>query len=68
MKVYLQVIDTRTGVYQTGMLDEPTKEGFELRNALEHFGVNYLDVMWEDKHFGKVEKTTKVVVVFENNP
>ena len=76
MKVYIQVIDTRTGVYQTGMIDEPTMKVQEIVNALAHFGVSYGSVTWDVKHdidfvqdnvysvmTGTVDGTTKVVSV-----
>lgn len=76
MKVYIQVIDTRTGVYQTGMIDEPAAKGQEIVNALGHFGVSYGLVVWDIKRdidfnqdnvysmmTGRVDGTTKVVSV-----
>ena len=45
MKVFVQVIDTRTGVYQTGMIEENVIEGKEIENALLHFGVS--DIKWK---------------------
>lgn len=73
MKVYVQVIDQRTSVYQTGMIEEPVINGKEVENALEHFGVTYGTVKWHSRIstddnsfalFGEVERTTKVVSVF----
>lgn len=68
MKVYIQVIDTRSGISQNGMIEEPVKSGFEIANALEHFGVNINTVEWTFEHsnsfigkFGHVKDTTKVV-------
>lgn len=46
MKVYVLVVDTRTGIYQSGMIDEPVKEGLEIDNALKHFGIEYCTVEW----------------------
>ena len=71
MKVYIQVIDTNTGVYQTGMIDEPVLLGSEVKNALLHFGVNYGHIKWHSQNklsnisdsFGEVENTSKVVTV-----
>lgn len=78
MKVYVQVIDRRTGVYQTGMIDEPIEIGQEIVNALAHFGVSYGSVTWDFKHniqddennhdeynvmTGRIDGTTKVVSV-----
>ena len=70
MKVYVQVVDTNTGVYQTGMIDEPVKKGLEVANALAHFGVNHGLIDWNktviDKTsmmIGTVSDTTKVVSV-----
>ena len=69
MKVFVQVIDTRTGVYQTGMIEENVIKGKEIENALLHFGVS--DVKWKpvnqienaNNYFGEVTNTTKVVSV-----
>lgn len=76
MKIYIQVIDTRTSIYQTGMIDEPAMKGQEIVNALAHFGVSYGSVTWdaklnidmiEDNPYtvwtGRVDGTTKVVSV-----
>lgn len=72
MKVYVQVIDTRTGIYQTGMIDEPVVKGKEIENALVHFGVCYGNVKWYEKTIlnyvstsicGEVEGTTKIICV-----
>lgn len=71
MKVYLQIIDTNTGIYQTGMIDEPVVAGKELENALMHFGVSHGYVKWHSKNqllninnsFGEIEGTSKVVTV-----
>ena len=51
MKVYTTIVDTNSGQYQFGMIDEPVKAGQEVPNALAHFGI------------GKVDGTTKVVSV-----
>lgn len=67
MKVYLQVIDTNTGVYQTGMIDEPVIKGKEIENALGHFGVRYADVEWTNSNYGEIINTTKVVSVVSVN-
>lgn len=70
MKVFVQIVDTRTGGYQCEMIDEPVEKGFEVANALKHFGIN--DINWTTKDsnesyyqamFGKIDGTTKVVSV-----
>ena len=69
MKVFVQVIDTRTGVYQTGMIEENVIKGKEIENALLHFGVS--NIKWKpvnqienaNNYFGEVTNTTKVVSV-----
>ena len=65
MKVYITIVDTNSGQYQFGMIDEPVKAGQEVPNALAHFGIRYGDVNWESKsrNFGNVDGTTKVVSV-----
>lgn len=67
MKIYIQIVDKRTGVYQTGMIDEPVIEGKEVENALSHFGVTYGHIKWnhnsESFKYGEIEGTTKVVSI-----
>ena len=71
MKVFVQIVDTRTAVYQTGMIDEPVVGDKHIVNALAHFGVTYGDVNWHTNYqlqstiskFGEVEGTSKVVSV-----
>ena len=69
MKVYVQVVDTTTGVYQTGMIDEPVRKGFEIKNAIEHFtssNINWISKTESDEIIsktGKVEGTTKIVSI-----
>ena len=67
MKVFVGIIDTRTGIYQTGMIDEPIQKGFEIANAVGHFGININEIEWENRSdlhsFGKVRETMKVVSV-----
>lgn len=67
MKVHVSVIDSRTGIYQCGMIDEPVMKGVEVKNALAHFGVQY-ELLTEKKEseFGfiaKVEGTSKLISV-----
>ena len=63
MKVFLQIIDTRTGIYQTGMIDEPIIKGKEVENALSHFGISYGHIKWINENFGEVEGTSKVITI-----
>lgn len=63
MKVYIQIVDTLTGIYQSGMIDEPVVSGKEIDNALGHFGISYGTVNWVNPNYGKVENTTKIVSV-----
>ena len=69
MKVYIQVIDTITGVYQTGMIDEPVQKGYEIKNAIEHFTSSNINWISETEYnkiiskTGKVEGTTKVISI-----
>lgn len=67
-KIYVQVIDNFTGIYQTGMIQEPVSKGKEIENAVAHFGVSYGTVNWTSKEekfmYGEVEGTTKVVIVY----
>ena len=69
--VYIQVIDTSNGISQSGKIEEPVKDGSEIKNALMHFGVEYGHVKWLFNYAGsyynlmtgEVEGTTKVVHV-----
>lgn len=65
MKVFVQVIDTYSGISQHGMIEEPVVKGKEIDNALAHFGVSYNNVNWiyKDKKlkYGEVEGTSKIV-------
>lgn len=71
MKVYVQIVDTRSGISQHGMIEESVQKGFEVANALEHFGVNIHTVEWVYEHSknnfriktGEVKDTTKIVNV-----
>lgn len=68
MKVFVQVIDTRTGISQNGMIEESTEKGFEIANALGHFGVGINTITWLFEHSnsyiskcGEISGTTKIV-------
>lgn len=71
MKVYIQVVDKRTGIYQSGMIEEQVVSGQEVANALAHFGIQYGSVTWysvvpEESNsplYGTIDGTTKVVFV-----
>ena len=71
MKVFVQVINVKDGVYQQGMIDEPIKKGLEVANALGHFGIDINTVEWTstdatedyESKFGAIKDTTKVVTV-----
>ena len=45
-RVYVQIVDTLTGISQTGMIEEPVKENLEIENAIKHFGIIYGEVTW----------------------
>ena len=67
-KVVVMIVDTKTGVSQFGVIEEPVQEGFEIENALRHFGVDRGHVIFESENndkisTGYVEETTKVVSV-----
>ncbi len=67
-KVAVMIVDTKTGVSQFGVIEEPVQEGFEIENALRHFGVDRGHVIFESENndkisTGYVEETTKVVSV-----
>lgn len=65
-KVAVMIVDTKTGVSQFGVIEEPVQEGFEVENALKHFGVDRGHIIFdasETCRTGYVEETTKVVSV-----
>jgi len=45
-KIYVQVVDTLSGISQTGMIEEPVSKGWEIQNALKHFGIVYGEITW----------------------
>lgn len=45
-RVYVQIVDSLTGISQTGMIEEPVKENLEIENAIKHFGIIYGEVAW----------------------
>lgn len=71
MKIFVQVINVKDGIYQQGMIDEPIKKGLEVANALGHFGVDINTVEWTstdatenyESKFGAIKETTKIVTV-----
>ena len=63
MKVYVQIVDKSTGIYQTGGIEEPVASGKEIENALLHFGVSYGSVIWENPNYGKVDGTSKELTI-----
>lgn len=69
MKVFVQIVDTSTGIYQCGGIEEPVQKGLEVVNALAHFGIR--DIEWQykadDRMIGIVNETTKVVSVICTN-
>ena len=68
-KVFVQIVDTKTCGYQFEMIQEPVADGYEVLNALKHFGIDSVDwtmsdvqELWESK-FGVIKDTSKVVSV-----
>lgn len=70
MKVNVQIVDIKNGCTQYGQIDEPVQKGFEIANALAHFGVNINTIEWHYEHSnafiakcGEIKGTSKVVSV-----
>ena len=68
MKVYVMIVDTsKNGISQNGMIEESVSKGFEIANALGHFGVNINNVTWTYEQdavkCGIVEGTSKIINV-----
>lgn len=66
-KVYIQIIDSNTGIYQTAGIQEPVSSSKEIENALLYFGIKEREVTWECisdyGKIGKLEGTSKVISV-----
>ena len=74
-KVYVLIVDTITGISQSGMIEEPVIKGQEIQNALKHFGIVYGEITWNSDFInedvvnhprlltGYVDGTNKVVNV-----
>jgi hypothetical protein len=68
MKVFVQIVDTKSSISQTGMIEEPVQKGMEVLNAINHFiKVNNSDIEWEYNTptfgCGRVKETTKVISI-----
>ena len=65
MKVYVQVVDTLSGLSQNGMIEEEIQKGSEIQNALKHFGIIYGEVSWifnkKNIYVGEIDDTFKIV-------
>lgn len=73
MKVFIQIVDSRTGIYQTAGIEEPVMNEKHVDNALAYFGLRYSDVEWLHSSdvsldsktatlkSGKIRDTTKVI-------
>lgn len=65
MKVTVMIVDTISGIYQSGQIDEPVKDDNAVANALAHFGVSFGSIVWDHKTetmgIGTVTGTTKAV-------
>ena len=66
MKIYVQIVDSKTGICQQGMIDEQVQKGFEVLNAINHFiKATESDIDWEyhSNTFccGRLKDTTKLI-------
>ena len=65
MRVFVQIIDKKSGSYQSITIDEPVQKGFEVMNAIKHLGPTKADIEWdinnEEYKFGRIKETTKVI-------
>lgn len=66
-KVYIQIVDSSTGIYQTGGIQEPVSSSKEIENALLYFGIKEREVVWECTSeyckIGKLEGSSKIISV-----
>lgn len=68
MKVFVEIVDSKSGICQQGMIDEPVQKGFEVLNAINHFiKASESDIDWEyyTNTFccGRLKDTTKLISV-----
>lgn len=75
MRVYIQIVDSRTGISQNGTIEEPMQKGTEIANALGHFGISINNMEWNYEiirgdlqnnpfiKMGIVKDTTKIVTI-----
>lgn len=69
MKVYIQTVDTLTGIHQSGLINEPVQTGKEVENALLHFTSDNIDWLMEGSNntitykIGLVRNTQKYVQI-----
>ena len=65
MKVFVQIIDKKSGSCQSISIEEPVQKGFEVLNALKHLGPSESEIEWdinnEEYKFGRIKETTKVI-------
>ena len=70
--VFVQIIDTNNCIFQHGVISEPVQKGFEIANAIGHFGVNINTVKWNSDFTseskakilnGDIEGTSKIINV-----
>ena len=67
MKVFVQIIDKKSGSCQAISIDEPVQKGFEVANAIGHLGPVPKEIDWdinnEEYKFGRIKDTTKVITI-----
>ena len=69
MKVYIQVVDTLTGIHQSGLINEPVQAGKEVENALLHFTAAEVEWLTQGSNenlsykVGRVKNTSKYVQI-----
>ena len=77
MKVHIQILDAISGTAQSGCIEEPVQEGYEIQHTLSLFGVNIASIDWNTikypaKHekmsnttvkVGQIEGTAKIVTI-----
>ena len=73
MKVFIQIVDSRTGIYQTAGIEESVMNEKHVDNALAYFGLRDGDIEWLNSSdisldaksatlkSGKIRDTTKVI-------
>ena len=60
MRVYVQIVDTKTFGYQHEMIEEPIEKGFEVKNAIAHL-VGQVSMEWVSDTSVNLENSPRIL-------